>query len=129
MRLRGSQSSGVIPGTISALGLALRTVMQRLEASDTRGGSNIQLRARWRISPPDFAIRLRMDKFWSTLMCSAPSKQWRTLKLRANSPLKALADLRKHSTCVTCAAHNRSADADAITGGARSAREISEAVA
>src|SRR5262249_44480433 len=46
MRLRSSQSSGVIPGTISALALALRTVMQRLEASDTRGGSNIQLRAR-----------------------------------------------------------------------------------
>jgi len=27
--------------------------------------------------------------------------------LQANSPLKALADLWKHSTCVTCAAHNR----------------------
>jgi len=31
----------------------LRTVMQRLEVSDTRGGSSIQLRARWRISPPE----------------------------------------------------------------------------
>src|SRR5262249_18738982 len=77
MRLRSSQSSGAIPGTISVLALELRTVMQRLEASDTRGGYNIQLRARWRISPPDFAIRLRMDKFWSILMCSALSRHWR----------------------------------------------------
>jgi class 3 adenylate cyclase len=32
-----------------------------LEASDTRGGSSIQLRARWRISPPDFAIKLSVE--------------------------------------------------------------------
>ena len=29
-------------------------------------------------SPPDFAIRLRMEKFWSISMCSAPSRHWRT---------------------------------------------------
>src|SRR5262249_53631858 len=46
MRLRSSQSSGVILGTTSALALALPRAMQRLEASDTRGGSSIQLRAK-----------------------------------------------------------------------------------
>jgi hypothetical protein len=30
---------------------------------DTRGGSNIQLQARWQILPPDFAIKRRMDRF------------------------------------------------------------------
>ena len=42
-----------------------------------RGGSNIQLRAKWQILPPDFAIKQRMDKFWSILVCSALSRQWR----------------------------------------------------
>jgi class 3 adenylate cyclase len=33
------------------------------------------------------------NKFWSTLICSAPSNQWRTLNLRANLSLQASADL------------------------------------